>query len=177
MKRTIVVTGAIVATVIGSGSAALAVSSLGWSSSPGVDLAASATTAPATAPSAPATTQAKGSRGDVLAKLSHIVQGRVVTRGKDGSFVTHDVIIGKVAQVSPSSITVRAADGANEVYAVNAGTTVVIRADGKGVKGAIGDVHVGDGVVVTGTGATGMTAKRIVDRQPPVTTPSASQTS
>lgn len=102
-----------------------------------------------------------GHRG--LVELRRVVHGQVVTRGKGGAFVTHDIIRGQVTTVSPTSIGVSAADGTTEAFTVNSKTRVATRTDGKASASSIGQVKVGDRVAVRGTGTRSFTARRVVD--------------
>jgi hypothetical protein len=103
-----------------------------------------------------------------------------VTRDRNDktAFVTHDAIRGEVTTISPTSITVKAADGVTQTYAVTATTKVRLHKSapattapgtggaagkGTGTAGTISDVHTGDKVAVTGTGTTSLTAQHIVD--------------
>jgi len=79
-------------------------------------------------------------------------------------FTTHDEIRGAVTAVSPTSISVKAADGVTENYIVGTGLKVHLKADGKGKAGTISEVKVGDHVAVIGTGTGPLTAKRVLDR-------------
>lgn len=93
---------------------------------------------------------------------SRVEHGQFVTKGKNGP-VTRDVVNGTVASVSPTAITVRAADNTSQTYAVTSKTIVRVRTAGKGAKGTIGSVTAGDHVIVLGTGTTQFTANRVVD--------------
>ena len=95
--------------------------------------------------------------------LRHALHAQWVTQDKDKSFVTHDAIRGTVTAVSPTSITVSSLDKKSLTFAVNADTKVRIRANGKGAKGTITQVHTGDRVLVIGTGTSALTAKGILD--------------
>ncbi len=72
----------------------------------------------------------------------------------------HDVVRGTAGAVSPTSVTVRAADGSTKTYAVDGSTKVHV----KGAAGTIDQVEVGDRVVVLGTGTDSLTATHIGDR-------------
>jgi len=63
--------------------------------------------------------------------------------------------------VSPTSITVRAADGVTETYVLNSGTKVHTRANKAAT--SISEVKSGDPVWVAGTGTSTLTASRVVD--------------
>jgi hypothetical protein len=146
MWKKLAAAGAVGAAVLGAGGAALAAD--GGSSS--------------TSPSATSTTAPKAATRDGrLARRA--LHGTFVTRGKGGTFITHELARGAVTAVSPTSISVRTADGDTETYVVDSSTKV--RTHVKGAKGSastIGAVHVGDNVGVTGKG-TPATATVIVD--------------
>lgn len=109
----------------------------------------------------------KGARKHPLlrAMAKRVVRAEVVTRNKDGQFVTHDVIRGAVTSVSATSISVTSADKTSETFTVGKATRVRSRGTqkGSGKRTTIGAVHDGDQVVVIGTGSSTLTAKRIVD--------------
>ena len=86
------------------------------------------------------------------------VRGEHVVQDTTGAFVTYRMIQGTVTAVSPTSITVKAADNASQTYTVTAQTTV----SQKRAEATIGDVSVGSTVHVIGTvnGSTA-TAERI----------------
>jgi hypothetical protein len=148
--KKIAISGAIGAAVLGSGAAALAVSG---STTPGAP--------------APTASSAKAAGGHPAARalIRHTVHGQFVTPDKNssGNFVTHDVIRGTVTAVSPTSISVKAADNTSQTYVINSSTTVRARTNGKGAASTIGAVHDGDNVAVLGTGTTTLTATGIVD--------------
>lgn len=155
MYRKIAIAGATAAVILGSGTAALAVSDTTSAGTP--------TASSPSASSAPSTGGAKGHGKALRAALRRAVHGQVVTRDKDGKFVTHDMIRGAVVSLSTSAVTVKAADGTSQRYAVTASTKVRIRTAGKGAPGKIADVHVGDSVLVAGTGTGTPAARHIVD--------------
>ena len=68
-----------------------------------------------------------------------------------------------VTAVSPTSITVKAADNTSETFVVNSATKVRMRTSGKGAPSSIGQVKVGDHVFVLGTGTSTFTATGVVD--------------
>lgn len=166
MYRKIAIAGATAAVIVGGGTAALAASG---SSSP-----------TPTPPKPKSSTSAhpgnhSGKHGKHHGKhgklddLRKIVHGQFVTKGKDGAFVTHDVVRGQVSAVSATSITVAAPDK-TETYVLSKDTKVHLRpaakTKGQHVKptaGTISSVHTGDTVVVLGTGTTTMTATQILD--------------
>jgi hypothetical protein len=145
MWKKIAIAGAITAAVLGAGSAALATSG----------------------PSSNTSTEARsaGAADKLLAqpRLARALHAQWVTRGKDNGFVTHDAIRGEVSAVSATSVSVKAADGVTQTYAVTAETVVRVKGEGKGTTGAIGKVHTGDRVLVVGTGTSTLTAGHIVD--------------
>ncbi len=122
---------------------------------------------PTPSPSTTAKASAHGKHGakDLRQALSRAVHGQVTTKTKNG-YITHDAIRGTVTAVAPSSITVRAADGATETFAISGATVVHTKADGKskGKTGQIGAVRAGDSVGVLGTGTTTLTATHVVDK-------------
>ena len=135
----------------------------------GVAVAATGGPSPSASPSPGTTAKAGSGRGehgkDLRRALLHAVHGQVTTKTKDG-YVTHDGIRGTVTAVAPASITVRAADGATETFAISGTTVVHTKADGKskGKTGQIGAVRAGDSVRVLGTGTTTLTATHVLDR-------------
>lgn len=132
--------------------------------------------ATSTSPASPTSPQGKqgkqgkdgkhGVRADAVAHLKGLQHAQWVTtgNGKDGGYVTHDAIRGTVTAASATSVTVKAADGVSQTYAIS-GTTVVTLGQGKGTKptkGAATDLKDGADVLVTGTGTTALTATRVV---------------
>jgi hypothetical protein len=165
MYRKILISGVTAAAIVGAGGTALA---LTGSDQPATGSGTSSSAAGSTAKHA---TKHANRQGRMLRRLSH---GQFVTRGKNGTFVTHDLITGTVTSASSSSITVQAADKTSETFAVNKDTKVRERTLGKkgtngkrtggSVKaGSLSDLAKGDHVIVTGTGASTKTAKRIVE--------------
>lgn len=148
MYRKILIGGVTAAAIVGAGGTAMA---LTGSSSPTTPGTPSATTHHAAG-------KAKG-RARLLRRMQH---AQVVTRGK-GGFVTHDLIRGTVTAVSPTSITVQAADKKSETFAVTKDTKVRLRTNGKGADSSISKVAKGDHALVAGTGTSTFTAKRVVD--------------
>ena len=74
----------------------------------------------------------------------------------------YDGIRGQVSAVSGSSISVKAANGTSQTFAVDANTRV---RGGKGKSGGIGQVQVGERVVLVGTGQGSFTAVQVNDGQ------------
>jgi len=144
-KKIVLVGGASLA-ILGVGTAAFA-------------SAPAAPGSPTPALTAPAAHQVHAHRGHAETKAIH---GQWVRRNGT-KFTTHE-IRGAVTAVSPTSISVKAADGITENYGVGAGVKVHLKADGKGKAGTINQVKVGDHVVVIGTGTGPLTAKRVLDR-------------
>ena len=66
--------------------------------------------------------------------------------------------------VSATSITIKAADGTSETYAVTSATKVHVKGEAKGTKGTIGQVKVGDQAGVVGVGTSVKTATAVIDR-------------
>lgn len=152
MYQKIAVAGVTAAVIIGAGTAALATTAT-TSGSPAAAGASVASTSPKTAAKHPN-----------LARLGRReVRAQIVTRAKDGTFVTHDVISGQVIAVSATSLGVRAADGTVETFVVNSATKVRLRTAGKGAASSISQVRTGDQVLVLGTGTSTVTAKHVLD--------------
>jgi hypothetical protein len=172
--KKIVLAASAAAVVLGAGTAALAASGANSpsTSSPDSSAKASAQPGPSTAPGpGRAEGQGKGRRA-LVRPLERALHAQWVTRerGNANAFVTHDAIRGTVTAVSAGSITVKAADGVSQTYAVTGTTKVHLRKQGVpgnakpgGVAGTVGDVHTGDKVAVAGTGTTSLVAGHIVD--------------
>jgi hypothetical protein len=164
MWKRIAIGGAVVAATAGVGMAAVATS--GWSTTSGrpVTSTTSATElSGATLASVTSGLRARDGRrvGQLLRRAAH---GQWVARDrKTGAWVTHDAIRGSVTAVSATSITVKAPDNVSETFAVDSGTKVRQRQAGKSNDSTIAAVHIGDEVVVLGTGSDRFTATRIVD--------------
>ncbi|HKC29641.1 MAG TPA: hypothetical protein VKB75_16620 [Jatrophihabitans sp.] len=150
MYRRILIGGVTAAAVIGAGGTALALSGSHTTSG-----------TPVTSVAAKHTKAGNHALRD-RRLLRHVVHGQIVVNGKNG-FVTHDVIVGTVTAVSPTSITVRAADNTSETYVVDSATKVRQRTPTSRGASSIGQVHAGDQVLVAGTGTTTFTARHIVD--------------
>ena len=154
MYRKIIISGATAAVVLGAGTAALATT--GAQSTSGTPAASSTSS-----------TQAKaGANGKAKrSPLARAAHAQITVKTKKG-YVTRDLIRGTVTSVSTTSITVQAGDRTTETYVVGAGTKVVAKATTKGAKpsaSTIGKVAKGQRVLVSGTGTSTLTAKRIVD--------------
>lgn len=147
MRKTIAAAAGIGAAVLGGGTAALAATGTSTPSSP--------------APSTSSPTKATHHHRDPLHRALHAQW--VTGHGKAKKVVTHDELRGAVTAVSPTSLSVKAADGVSQTYAVTSSTKVHVKADGKGKTGTIGQVKVGDRVRVGGTGTTQLTATRVQD--------------
>jgi hypothetical protein len=108
------------------------------------------------------TSTTKPHRGNGVDRLRRAVHAVWVTENKKTkTFTTHDAIRGQVTAVSPTSITVHAADGVTKTYLLSSGTRVHTRTNKK--EGSISDVKTGDQVFVGGTGTTTLTAVRVID--------------
>lgn len=159
LSKKVIVTGVAAVVVLGGATAAFAESGASGST-PSATSSASGQSTPG------GTGAAKTGKAGHHAQLQLArrgVRGMVVTRGKDGTFVTHQAIRGQVKAVSSTSIAVTAADGTTETFAVSASTTVRARSAGKATASSIGQVKVGDQVLVMGTGTSSLTAHRVVD--------------
>jgi hypothetical protein len=167
MYRKILLAGATAAVIVGAGGTALAVSGSGTTSG-----------SPSTSTAQHGKHAGKnGTRGrHGFGQLRRLAHGQFVVKGKGGTFVTHDVINGMVTAVSPTSITVQAADKKSETFAVGDTTKVFQRTvakksstttqrtkPGKPSKSSIDKVAKGDHAFVTGTGDSTLTAKRVLD--------------
>ena len=150
MYRKIIVAGATAAAIVGSGTAAMA---LTGSSTPSGSPAASSSAAKDSAPA----------RSLERTLLRRTVHGQFVTRDKSGHYVTHDYARGKVSGVSTQLIVVQTADGTSQRFRVTSATKVRLRSDGKGTAGKITDVHVGDTVLVGGVGTGTPSAGHVLD--------------
>jgi len=168
MRKTIAVLGATAVIVGGAGTVALAASgtatptaspSSSTSAAVGSASQTASETASGTVAGSSTTKPGRHKRGDRLRKAVHATW--VSENKKTGTFTTHDAIRGRVTAVSPTSITVRAADAVSETYLLNPGTTVHTR--GNKTKASVADVKTGDPVFVGGTGTTTLTAIRIID--------------
>jgi hypothetical protein len=153
MWRKIAIAGGVCAAIVGVGTAALATSGA----------------SPTAGSPSPASSAATGTSGTSAAKqharnvLRRALHAQWVTQDKDTkAFVTHDAIRGMITAVSPTSITVESLDKKSETYAVTSATNVRIRANGKGAKGAISQVHTGEQAIVVGTGTSPLTAQGIL---------------
>jgi hypothetical protein len=170
MWKRIAAIGGTAAIIGGAGTAAFAASTTATTApSPSATSATSGSSAAASKPEAGKRTRADRIRGGVHATW-------VTQNKKTGTFTTHNAIRGRVSAVSPTSITIRAADSTTETYLVSSGTKVFTRVQqtqaSKTAKAAtrptrtatsIADVRAGDSVLVAGTGTTALTALRIVD--------------
>jgi hypothetical protein len=155
MWKKVAIVGASAAIIGGAGSAAFAASGT-----------ATPTPSPAStsAPSGKSadTPKAQNGKRAGVNRLRRAVHATWVTENKKTrTFTTHDAIRGHVAAVSPTSITVRAADNLTETFVVSSGTKVHTRALKTGA--SISDVKVGDRIFVGGTGTTTLTALQVVD--------------
>ena len=163
MIRRSLVIGATTVALLGGG-AAVAYASGPTSGTPSAPVSPSIPGTPGSSASA-----APGKGGPALrAALRHTVHATWVTRDTRGGFVTHDAIRGQVVTVSSASIGVRAADGTTETFSVDTATKVrrLTLSPRSVADSSIGQVAVGDRVVVTGVGTGTPTARlvRVVTR-------------
>jgi hypothetical protein len=167
MLKKVVVTAALGAAIVGGGTAALAASGSHDAAAP---TSTAAPTSSSPAKTKPAKTAKTAKRKGV--RLGRALHGTWVTKdAKTNAVVTHDVIHGTVSSVSPTSITLKAADGVSETYQVTSSTKVRKRSatTGQKAKGAkvaassISAVKAGDKAIVIGTGTSTLTATHIVD--------------
>jgi preprotein translocase subunit YajC len=151
MYRKVLAAGATAAAIVGAGGTALALT--------GSNGTGDATTTTSNV----ALTNSSAEHPRAKARLfRHLSHGQFVTHTKKG-FVTHDVIRGTVTAVSPTSITVQAADKTSLTFVVDDRTKVKVRRDGHGMASSIAQVTKGDQVLVAGTGTSTSTAKHVVD--------------
>lgn len=144
MYRKLVLAGVAVASIVGTGT--VAVAATGDSAPP------------------PGTGQSQSVQHHPgLQAMKRVLHGEVVTRGPDGSYVTHQVARGVVAGVSPKLLVVHTADGTNQQFGIDDATTIRLRDNGVGRTGTIADVGVGDHVAVTGIGAGTPVARHVLD--------------
>jgi len=155
MWKTIAVAGATAAVIGGAGTAAVAASA---TSTPTPSTSSSSLASDSSA-NGSNTKAGKHGRAEALRRAVHATW--VSENKKTKTFTTHDAIRGQVSAVSPTSITVRAADGVSETYVLNSGTKVYTRANKAAA--SISEVKTGDPVWVAGTGTTKLTASRVVD--------------
>jgi hypothetical protein len=160
MWKKLAVAGGVGAAVLAGGTIALAATN---------DVSTNGSGTPSGAASSPSATtgsaKAKAHRHAAEALGKRFEHGEWVTKTTSGT-ETHDAIRGSASAVSPTSITVKAADGYTLTFKVDSSTKVVLRENGKGSakKGAVSDVKTGQHVLVSGT-KTGSTiaAKHLVD--------------
>jgi hypothetical protein len=150
MYRKALAIGGTAAAIMGAGGTALALT--GSNTTNGAPAARNATVATASS-------ELPRAKARLFKHLSH---GQFVTHNKNG-FVTHDVIRGTVTAVSPTSITVQAADRTDQTFVVDDKTKVRVRRDGHGTVSSIDQVTKGDQVLVAGTGTPASTAQHVVD--------------
>ena len=161
MFTKIALAGATAAVIVGAGTAAIAATGDSSSSTTGTP-ASSTSSAPAASGAAAGRFAKRHPRIAALLR-HHAVHGSIVT-DTNGTYVTHDGVVGSVSAVSATSITVKASDGFTQTYAVTASTKVRERKDPKATPLTISSVHVGDMVGVLGTGAvTAPTATLVVE--------------
>lgn len=172
MWKKIVVIGGTAAIIGGAGTAAFASSATGTPTP-------SPSSSSATSDGSAQTATPEAGKHPGVNRLRRAVHATWVTQNrKTGTFITHDAIRGQVSAVSPTSITVRAADSTTETYLITSNTKVFTRAartkasataTPKTAPGrtpaSISDVKAGDSVIVGGTGTNALTAVRVVDIQ------------
>jgi len=150
--------------VAGRAVAWTAVATLAVGGIAGAAYAAAPSASPSAAPGSSAQKKGEAAGKDRAGAVTRrTVHGEFVVKGKDGKYVTTEVQRGAVTAVSPTSVTVKSADGFSATYKINADTR--IRKDGK--QAAIGSVKVGDPVLVLAVkGADGKTARGLAIRAP-----------
>ncbi|MEP7332701.1 MAG: hypothetical protein ABI692_11470 [Terracoccus sp.] len=113
--------------------------------------------------------QDKGTKKDAARdRLARALHATWVTKNKKG-VVTHEAIRGAVTALTATSITVKAADGFSQTYAVGAGTKVLVRnlsatdqGGRRGTASSMSAVKAGARVLVIGQGAVNPSADRVV---------------
>lgn len=167
MLRTIVVTAVGTAVLAGTGVAALAASN-----SPGQPGSGSTSSSAPAQPGTAAAHKKHAKRALWEAAAKRAVQGDVVVKGKDGSFTTVEFARGTATlspASTPTSVSVRTADGQTVTFTLNAATKYHVRADKKTTKGSVSSLHSGDSVVVVGKAPLGtgtVTATQVLDLGP-----------
>jgi hypothetical protein len=153
MYRRILIGGVTAAAIVGAGGTALALT--------GSDetIPGSPTATSAKAQLGPGMKGMKIGKGKLLRRIEH---AQIVTKGQSGP-VTHNLINGTVTAVSPTSITVQAADHESVTFAITTDTKVRVRTANKGGSSTIASVAKGDHVLVAGTGTSTITAKHVID--------------
>jgi hypothetical protein len=155
MYRKILIGGVTAAAIVGVGGTALAVSG---DTTSGTGATAARSTASST-PTTKAKAARKGRGATLLRRLDH---AQIVTQTKKGA-VTHDLIRGTVTAISPTSITVTAADKKSETFTITKTTKVRVRQSGKAAASTVSAVAKGDHVLVSGTGTSTFTALHVLD--------------
>ena len=154
MYRRIATVGVTAAAIVGVGTAALAASGTGTSGSGSTAGGPGGGTSSSGAPAAGSTQQRHpAARRAGIAALRHAQHGSVVIRTAHG-FVTRSGIRGTVTAVSPTAITVRAADGYSATYTLSSRTTVRRHTPGQhrpGTASSISALGTRDTVLVIGT--------------------------
>ncbi|HEY4020255.1 MAG TPA: hypothetical protein VGM75_16300 [Pseudonocardiaceae bacterium] len=135
--KTTMIAGAAVVALVGIGGGVAFATSGNGSSTPNSTLTAATS---ATAPATPSNGAAKRRHGGLLDRAEH---GQVTVRTKTGTEVV-DLQRGQVTAVSPTSITVKSADGFTGTYVVDSTTKV----SKTGQQSAIGSVANGDDVAI-----------------------------
>lgn len=167
MWKRIAIVGATAAIIGGAGTAAFAASGTPTPTPAQPAPSVSSTSDIVASPAPTSTVKHPGAT-----RLGRAVYATWVTQNKKtGTFTTHDAIRGQVSAVTPTSITVRGADGHAEIYAIGAHTKVFTRAPRAAgstsvppqTASSISVVNPGDAVFVGGTGRAGLTAVRVID--------------
>lgn len=159
MWKTIAVASTAAAIIGGAGTAALAASETTTPPAPSVSSSSS------TSDTAVNGSTTRGGEHKVVDRLRRAEHASWVTQNKKTkTFTTHESIRGAVTAVSPTSITVKAADNVTEIFVLTPETKVHSRLTKAAA--SISDVKSGDAVLVVGTGTTTLTATRVVETKP-----------
>jgi hypothetical protein len=156
MRRTPLLVAAGTAVLVGAGAVAVAVPGSVTTGRPTGGAAVAALRSATGSPSG--TAAARPGHWRHLLRLAQHAQ--VATSGPRGAFL-YDAIRGVVSAVSPTSLTVRAADSFSQTFVLSSSTTRVrIRpahaagtSTGKGKPGSLSDIHAGDEVFAFGRSA------------------------
>ncbi len=151
LNKTVIATAVGAAVLLGGGGAALAATSPSGSSQ-----AVAPTTASTGKAHHTGKDREKAFRGEYAQWTSY--------DAKTKTTVVHDGVRGTVSSVSPTSISIKTADGTVKTYTVTTSTKVHAKGDTKTTPGTISQVKPGDRAEVLGTGSTTFTATRIHDR-------------
>jgi Domain of unknown function (DUF5666) len=153
IRKTVLAVGIGAVVVLGAAGTAVAAQSDSTQATPTPSTTAAATPTPA--PSA-----GRGGHQRVNLNFPGEYAQWTTFDAKTNTSTVYNGIRGQVGAVSASSISVKASNGTSQTFAVDANT----RVRGTGKSDGIGQVKVGDQVVVVGTGQGSFTAVQVNDR-------------